>query len=189
MKIIRSGIDAGRVDVIIQSTDKNVLTPVGGAILASPNKAILRKISKAYAGRASGTPIVNFLISMLSLGIEGYQKLIDEQVQNHQLLKDLIGTFAEKKNEKILDVFNPVAVAMTLNNLHEDKLFDLGGALYNLRVTGPRVHNPSQNLFGTCCSEYKTPYIVMNAAIGATKDDILSAVERLEKAYSQVTQK
>ncbi|GAH22856.1 unnamed protein product, partial [marine sediment metagenome] len=32
---------------------------------------IITKISQAYAGRASATPVVNFLISMLSLGIEG----------------------------------------------------------------------------------------------------------------------
>ncbi|MFX0145549.1 MAG: O-phosphoseryl-tRNA(Sec) selenium transferase, partial [Candidatus Hodarchaeota archaeon] len=75
MKIIRSGIDAGRVDAIIQSTDKNFLTPVGGAVIASPLKENITKISQTYAGRASATPVVNFLISMLSLGISGYQKL------------------------------------------------------------------------------------------------------------------
>ena len=40
MKLIRSAIDAGRVDVIIQSTDKNFLTPIGGAVIASPYKEI-----------------------------------------------------------------------------------------------------------------------------------------------------
>ena len=74
MKLIRSAIDAGRVDVIIQSTDKNFLTPVGGAVIASPHEEVITKISQAYAGRASAAPVVNFLISMLSLGINGYQK-------------------------------------------------------------------------------------------------------------------
>ena len=54
---------------------------------------------------------------------------------------------------------------------------------------GPRVYNPEESVFGTCCTEYKTPYIVMNAAIGATSKDIISAVERFEKAYDQITQK
>jgi len=58
--------------------------------------------------------------------------------------------------------------------------------LYNLRVTGPRVYNPKENPFGTCCSNYPTPYIVMNAAIGASEKDIISAVERFEKAYNQI---
>ena len=69
------------------------------------------------------------------------------------------------------------------------QLFTLGGALYNLRVTGPRVYDPNQKSFGTCTKNYPTPYIVMNAAIGSTKKDIVSAVEKFEKAYKQITNK
>ncbi|MFX1288003.1 MAG: O-phosphoseryl-tRNA(Sec) selenium transferase, partial [Promethearchaeota archaeon] len=187
MKLIRIGIDAGRIDAIIQSTDKNILTPVGGAIIASPNEEVITKISQAYAGRASATPIVNFLISMLSLGIEGYQQLLEEQQKNRKLLEDKMQKVAGKIEERILNIFNPVAVAMSLNNLKKEQLFALGGALYNLRVTGPRVYNPEEQTFGTCSAEYTTPYIVLNAAIGSKSQDIISAVERFEKAYSQVT--
>ncbi len=189
MKLIRSAIDAGRVDAVIQSTDKNALTPVGGAIIGSPNEEILTKISQAYAGRASATPIVNFLISMLSLGINGYNKLLKDQQQNRKILEEKLRNLAEKVNERLLSIFNPVAVAMTLKNIKIEKLTALGGALYNMRVTGPRVFNPSEDTFGTCCIDYSTPYIVMNAAIGSTKQDITSAVERLEKVYFQITQK
>jgi len=189
MKLIRSGIDAGRIDAIIQSTDKNVLTPIGGAIIASPNKDIITKISQTYAGRASATPIVNFLISILSLGVEGYQNLIQNQKENKILLQKRMKNIAEKFNERLLDVFNPIAVAMSLKSLKGDQISKLGGALYNLRVTGPRVYNPKENIFGTCCSNYLTPYIVMNAAIGATSQDIILAVNRLEKAYYQIIQK
>ena len=189
MKLIRVGIDAGRIDVIIQSTDKNALTPIGGAIIASPIEEIITKISQAYAGRASATPIINFLISMLSLGIEGYEKLLANQNQNRSLLEDKLKIVAKKYNERILDVFNPVAVAVSLKNLKSEQLFAFGGALYNLRVTGPRVYNPKEDFFGTCTSDYTTPYIVMNAAIGASKEDIMLSVERFEKALIQITQK
>lgn len=188
MKLIRSAIDAGRVDAIIQSTDKNFLTPVGGALIASPSKEIITKISRAYAGRASATPIVNFLISCLSLGIKGYQTLIEEQQNNRKMLEEKLNHTAKKINERILKVFNPVAVAVSLNNLKNEQLSALGGALYNLRVTGPRVYNPEENSFGTCCKDFSFPYIVMNAAIGAKVEDINSAVEKFEKAYQQVTQ-
>jgi O-phospho-L-seryl-tRNASec:L-selenocysteinyl-tRNA synthase len=189
MKIIRSAIDAGRVDAIIQSTDKNFLTPVGGALIASPSKEIITKISQSYAGRASATPVVNFLISVLSLGVSGYQKLIEEQKKNRKLLEEKLTIVAERLEERVLDIFNPVAVALSLKNLKEEHLFALGGALYNLRVTGPRVYNPQEKAFGTCCDNYPTPYIVMNAAIGSDERDIVSAVERFEKAYTQITQK
>ncbi len=189
MKLIRSAIDAGRIDAIIQSTDKNFLTPVGGALIASPFKENITKISQAYAGRASATPVVNFLISMLSIGIDGYHKMIEEQKQNRKLLEEKITEVAQKINERVLKIYNPVAVALSLENLEEEQLFALGGALYNLRVTGPRVYNPKEKAFGTCCENYHTPYIVMNAAIGSKTKDITSAVERFEKAYFQITQK
>ncbi|MFX1574047.1 MAG: O-phosphoseryl-tRNA(Sec) selenium transferase [Promethearchaeota archaeon] len=189
MKLIRSAIDTGRVDAIIQSTDKNFLTPVGGALIASPIKENITKISQTYAGRASATPIVNFLISMLSLGVNGYQKLIEEQQQNRKLLEEKLSIVGNNINERVLEIYNPVAVALSLENLKEENLFAIGGALYNLRVTGPRVYNPKENAFGTCCENYHTPYIVMNAAIGSKTKDIISAVERFEKAYLQITQK
>jgi O-phospho-L-seryl-tRNASec:L-selenocysteinyl-tRNA synthase len=189
MKLIRAGIDAGRVDAIIQSTDKNMLTPIGGAVIASPREEIITKVSQAYAGRASATPIVNFLISMLSLGIKGYERMLLEQQQNRKLLEEKLQTLATKLDERIMKIFNPVAVAMSLNNLKKEQLTALGGALYNLRVTGPRVYNPREKVFGTCCEDYNQPYIVMNAAIGAQSKDILLAIERLEKAYSQIRKK
>ncbi|MHA1343983.1 MAG: O-phosphoseryl-tRNA(Sec) selenium transferase [Promethearchaeota archaeon] len=186
MKLIRSSIDAGRVDAIIQSTDKNFLTPIGGAVIASPYKETIIKISRAYAGRASATPIVNFLISMLSLGVKGYQKLIEEQQKNRKILEERLTEIADKIGERVLQIFNPVAVAISLNTLEKEQIFSLGGALYNLRVTGPRVYDPSRNKFGTCCDNYPIPYLIMNAAIGATPNDIISAIERFEKAYTQV---
>jgi O-phospho-L-seryl-tRNASec:L-selenocysteinyl-tRNA synthase len=189
MKLIRAAIDAGRVDAIIQSTDKNFLTPIGGALIASPTKDCIDKISQAYAGRASATPVVNFLISMLSLGVNGYQKLIEEQKHNRKLLEKKLSIIAKKIDERLLEVYNPVAVALSLEKLEEEQLYALGGALYNLRVTGPRVYNPKEKSFGTCCENYPTPYIVMNAAIGSETKDITSAVERFEKAYRQITQK
>lgn len=187
MKLIRSAIDAGKVDAVVQSTDKNFLTPVGGSVIASPNKDIITKISQAYAGRASAAPIVNFLISVLSLGLDGYQKLIDDQKKNRMLLEENMKEIARKTNERVLNIFNPVAVALTLKNLTQEQVSALGGVLYNLRVTGPRVFNPTKKAFGSCIDHYPTPYIVMNSAIGAKSTDIVSAVERFEKAYAQVS--
>ncbi|MHA1147014.1 MAG: O-phosphoseryl-tRNA(Sec) selenium transferase [Promethearchaeota archaeon] len=186
MRMIRSAIDSGKVDAIIQSTDKNFLTPVGGAVIASPNKETIIKISQTYPGRASATPVVNFIISMLSLGISGYKKLLREQQENYKLLEEKMNSFAIKIEERILNIFNPVAVVMSLKNFKKDQLHALGGALYNLRITGPRVYNPEQDRFGISYENYPIPYLVMNAAIGCTKKDILNALERLEKAYNQI---
>ena len=45
MKKIQGAIDVGRVDAIIQSTDKNFLTPIGGSIIASPIEQFIEEVS------------------------------------------------------------------------------------------------------------------------------------------------
>lgn len=48
----------GRVDVCIQSTDKNFLVPVGGAVVASADPDAIARVCKSYPGRASGAPLL-----------------------------------------------------------------------------------------------------------------------------------
>jgi O-phospho-L-seryl-tRNASec:L-selenocysteinyl-tRNA synthase len=180
MKLIRGAIDAGRVDAVVQSTDKNFLTPVGGSIIASPSPRFGEKVSEMYAGRASAAPINQFLAAILSLGINGYEMLRDEQERNHVLLEEYLKKVAEKHDERLLNVFNPIAAAMTLTN-HEAK--KVGYNMYALRVTGPRVLEETD--FGVCCKSYHSPYITINAAIGSTEKDIQSATSRLDKALKQ----
>ena len=186
MKLIRSAIDAGRVDAILQSTDKNFLTPVGGAIVSSPFEKNLVSISQAYAGRGSSAPILHLMVSMLSMGLDGYKELVKNQLVNKELLLDLMNKFAESVNEKVLDVNNTVACMLTLNTLREDEISKLGGYLYNLRVTGPRVVNPKKQNFGPSIDNFQHPYLVMNAAIGSRDTDIIGAVNQLKKAFKQI---
>ncbi len=185
MKLIRSGIDAGRVDAVVQSTDKNFLTPVGGSIICSPNEDVMENVSKAYAGRANASPIFQFLVSILSMGTNGYRNLIVKQKENKKYLESELKKVADNIGERLLDVFNPVAAALTLNSLKGKNITRLGGDLYNLRVTGPRVFDPNFKTYGMCNDDYPHAYIVMNSAIGATKKDINLSIERFQKAYDQ----
>jgi len=40
-----------RLDVFVQSTDKNLMVPVGGAIVSGFNKDILKSIKENYPGK------------------------------------------------------------------------------------------------------------------------------------------
>ena len=95
MKLVRGAVDAGRVDAIVQSTDKNFLTPVGGAIVASPNDEFLDAVSEVYAGRATAAPIAQFLAAVLSVGLEGYEKLRNQQEENRGSLNHRKGSCGE----------------------------------------------------------------------------------------------
>ena len=56
----------GTVTAIIQSTDKNFMVPVGGAIISAPEEDFITKVSKAYPGRASSSQVPNQTLSMES---------------------------------------------------------------------------------------------------------------------------
>src|SRR5271157_740428 len=180
LKILRGSIDAGRVDYVVQSSDKNFLAPVGGAVVCSPSSQKITDLSQAYAGRASAQPCVQFLASMLTMGLSGYQELMKQQSINRAFLQEQVVNFAEKIGQRVLDVENPIAVAMTINDIPRD----FGGMLYNLRVTGPRVVFPGE--FGSCIDEYPVPYITLNAGIGARHEDFELLVDRLSKLARKI---
>ncbi len=183
MKKIQGAIDSGRVDAVIQSTDKNFLVPIGGAIISSPSESFIREISQSYAGRATAAPIIQFLSAILSIGIRGYEKLRDVQEKNRQLLEELLKELAQNHNERLLHVKNPIACAMTLNHQDPKKI---GGILHELRVTGPRSYQKGEKK-GACYNKYPHNYLCLNAAIGSHESDIRETIQRLEKALKQAS--
>ena len=44
----------GRVDAYVQSTDKNLMVPVGGSIVAGFQPEFIANISKTYPGESCG---------------------------------------------------------------------------------------------------------------------------------------
>ena len=181
MKLVRGAIDAGRVDAIIQSTDKNFLAPVGGAIVASPNEEFLDEVSEMYAGRATAAPIVQFLAAILSIGLDGYEKLRIQQEENREFLESSLKEVAERHSQRILNVYNPISVAMTLEGRNAKKI---GKALFAARVTGARALE--KNDFGVCCPQYVSSYINFDAGIGIQKNEIILAMKRLDDILKTV---
>ncbi|MEM3587764.1 MAG: hypothetical protein QXO71_10640, partial [Candidatus Jordarchaeaceae archaeon] len=121
------------------------------------------------------------LAAILALGTKNYENLRNEQEKNRECLEESLKRIAEENGERILKVYNPIACAMSITNRDPKKI---GGALYNLRVTGPRALGPTD--YGSCCKNYPTAYITMNAAIGTRLEDIKRAVQKLEEALRQV---
>lgn len=71
----------GRVDAIIQSTDKNFMVPVGGAVLAAPKgrPLLVDTVSKAYPGRASASAHIDLAMTLLHWGRSGWQRVLAER--------------------------------------------------------------------------------------------------------------
>ncbi len=176
MKTIMSAVDAGRVDAVVQSTDKNFLAPVGGSFVVTNQDEFLENIVETYAGRGTAAPVVQTLAALLALGLTRYENLRDEQQKNRELLERKLRELAHSIGQRILDVKNPIACAITMDNID---VKEIGGRLYNRRVTGPRAVKAGTS--GSCIDKYPHDYLVMNAAIGATQSDIEKAITKLYK--------
>ena len=180
MKEVRAAIDAGRVDAVVQSSDKNFLAPVGASIVVTPKKEFIDSIADTYAGRATAAPIAQTLAALLAIGLDIYKDLQKEQIENRSLLETLMTEIAEKLNQRVLRVWNPVACAMTMDGLDAR---EIGARLYNARVTGPRA--VEKGGMGSSVEDYPHSYIVMSAAIGASKSDVETATTKLYKEASK----
>jgi O-phospho-L-seryl-tRNASec:L-selenocysteinyl-tRNA synthase len=180
MSEIRSAVDAGRVDAVVQSSDKNFLSPVGASIIVSPSKEFIEQIADTYAGRASAAPVVQTLAALLALGLDKYTDLQRQQTENKEILHERLNEIADKIGQKVLSVWNPVAYAITMDGVD---VKEIGARLYNARVTGPRAVENGE--YGSSSDNYPHSYIVMNTAIGASRNDVEAATTKLDKEVSK----
>lgn len=76
LREITSALRGGRVDAIVQSTDKNFMVPVGGSVVAAPktNVQLINQLNSSYPGRASSSSHLDLLMTLLHLGRDGWIK-------------------------------------------------------------------------------------------------------------------
>lgn len=99
--------------MVVQSTDKNLMVPVGGAIIACFEESKLDKITQFYPGRASFSQTLDVLITLLSMGTDKYKELLNERKECYSYLKSELQKLAEKFNEKVLETpNNPISIGL-----------------------------------------------------------------------------
>merc|ERR1712166_1472310 len=192
-----NAIRKGRVDVIVQSTDKNFMVPVGGAILAAPSNSskLLDEISAAYPGRASAATIHDLFITFLSMGEAGWKGLLQQRKTVYKSLQEGLTQLATKHGERVLNTkSNPISFAMSLNGMCEtekerSEITFLGAMLFSRNISGARVVSGLEHKkvgpfefegFGAHSNCYPVPYLNAAAAIGMTEEDVSTFLARLE---------
>ncbi|CAF4380127.1 unnamed protein product, partial [Adineta steineri] len=131
----------GRIDYIVQSTDKNFLVPVGGSIVLTYNSQLFDQLSHAYPGRASITPTTDMFITLLSMGKKGLLDLIEQRKRLFNIFYEKLSQWAKDNNECIISSkqFSPISIAITLKNLLNKDVTELGSMLFTRRISGARV--------------------------------------------------
>eukprot|EP01147_Barroeca_monosierra_P010887 gene10887-2962_t len=200
--LINEAIRVGSVDAVVQSTDKNLMVPVGGAVVGSHSKTFIAALSKTYPGRASGTAARDVFITLLHYGSRGYHLLMVQRKERMQYLRAGLEKIALAYNERLLDVRgNPISCGMSLVSIEEklatagkDVTF-LGSLLFTRRVSGTRVISPRTQKevagivfkgYGSHINEYPVPYLTCAAAIGLSQDEVDTFLHRLNAVLLKI---
>ena len=107
----------GRVDAVVQSTDKNFMVPVGGAVVTSgrENTRVVEEVRKAYPGRASIAPVLDLFITLLGMGEEGWRQLLDDRDVVYAYMKRKLAEVAAEERERLLETpANPISIGFSL---------------------------------------------------------------------------
>ncbi|XP_053653555.1 O-phosphoseryl-tRNA(Sec) selenium transferase [Cherax quadricarinatus] len=184
----------GRVDAFVQSTDKNFMVPVGGAIIASFNTKFIEEVGKMYPGRASASPILDLFITLLSMGVKGYKQLLGERKELKTFLTRQMEEVAQKHGLRVLNTKNPISVAMTVPSDAHTSLTELGSMMFLRGISGTRVIATTDVKtiagvkfigWGSHSKNYPHPYLTAAACIGITKMDVETFVQRLDKCLEK----
>lgn len=103
---------------MVQSSDKNFMVPVGGAIISCPDPEMISQISMLYPGRASISPILDLFITFLSMGEEGLQRMWKERHRLVVIMTEKLKCFAQRRGERIIESpRNSISIGVTLDTL------------------------------------------------------------------------
>uniref|UniRef100_A0A3Q2Q230 O-phosphoseryl-tRNA(Sec) selenium transferase n=1 Tax=Fundulus heteroclitus TaxID=8078 RepID=A0A3Q2Q230_FUNHE len=194
MHLIQQGARVGRIDAFVQSLDKNFMVPVGGAIIAGFDESFVQEISKMYPGRASASPSLDVLITLLTLGANGYKKYLSERKEIYLFLAEELKSLASAHGERLLHTpHNPISLAMSLDGLQASSnqaVTQLGSMLFTRQVSGARVIPLGKEQiisghtfrgFMSHSESYPCPYLNAASAVGITRGDVTLCMKRLDK--------
>ncbi|CAL4124064.1 unnamed protein product, partial [Meganyctiphanes norvegica] len=195
MHHIQQAARVGRVDAFVQSTDKNFMVPVGGSVIAGFDAKFIELVGKTYPGRASGSPLLDLFITLLSMGTNGYKKLVKERKEMKTMLVEKMEELAKNYDLKVLSTKNnPISTAMTVPVVDGSSLTELGSMLFLRGVSGTRVIATDEEKtiaghkfigWGSHSSNYSHPYLTAAASIGMTSNDVDLFIQRLEKCLNK----
>lgn len=177
------------------------MVPVGGSIIFSKDKKLIKDISSTYPGRASSSPIIDLTITLLSMGKNGLNALYAERKQLYKYFIEKLELYCQKSGDRILATpENSISIAMAVSKsvaklgIDSSNATELGAYLFKRRVMGARVvFNSKKEINGLTFSNYgshaetypELPYITVACAIGSEKRDIDVFVQKLEQGFKK----
>lgn len=195
--LINEAIRVGRLDLFVQSCDKNLLVPVGGAVIAGPSAGVVAAVAASYPGRASSSPAVDVFITLLSMGVSGWKRLLAQRKDLFGQLKEEMGGLASRHGIKVLDSrANNISLALTLQQQGKEATA-VGSMLFTRGVSGTRVVTGKDSKiiggvhfegWGAHTNNCAQAYLTAAAAIGAEEQDVKLFIKRVDKVLGKLTE-
>ena len=198
MHLIEEASRLGRIDAFVQSTDKNFMVPVGGAVIAGFDSEFINLISSTYPGRGSAGPSLDLIITLLHFGRNRFKQMLSDRKQTFIYLKEQLNRIAVRFGEKVLDTKdNTISIGMTVNCLNHSIGTQLGAMLFLRGVSGARVvscqgttKTINGHAFQSWCSHsdnYPHCYITAAAGIGVTCLEIDRFIAKLDDVLTKLS--
>lgn len=200
MKAIAAASRHGRLDAFVQSTDKNFLVPVGGAIVATASKdhggPLLKTIKATYPGRASISPVLDLFTTLLHLGASGWARLLSDRREKFAEFRERLGSLAAAHGERLLATpNNGISMGVTLTHAGGAPPAELGANLFIRLISGVKVVAPSDTPKTLCGVTFKSygsheecprgAYFSAACALGITATDMDRFFDVLDGALRQ----
>ncbi|KAL3317411.1 hypothetical protein Ciccas_003934 [Cichlidogyrus casuarinus] len=194
------------VDLLfVQSTDKNLMVPVGGAIISGFEAKLMRAVAETYPGRATGTATMDVFITLLELGQQGWTDLCQKREKCFVYFQERLSDLSQRYGLRLMNTAaNPISMAISFESLVEKdmkrKLTLLGSHLFTQGCSGVRVVIPADegsgrestiagykfSGYGSHSNEYREPYLNVASAIGQEETEIDDFCDKFEKALRKI---
>jgi O-phospho-L-seryl-tRNASec:L-selenocysteinyl-tRNA synthase len=184
---------------------------IGGAVVMSPNAEVVKNVGKVYAGRASSAPVLDLFITLLSMGLSGYKRLLEKREEMLIDFRTNLSAIAQKHGERLLECpSNTISLGITLDHLvrarncdeSEDEYLKavgkqisyFGSMLFKRCVSGTRVVPRSDVKqmggevfvgFGSSTDKYPHAYMTAACAIGGSRIEVTEFFSRLDKTLKE----
>eukprot|EP00116_Pleurobrachia_bachei_P010819 sb/3471081/ len=173
---------AGRVDMYVQSLDKNFMVPVGGSIVAGFTSDVIKGVSQVYPDTLDDTLRLTLFHQVFSY------------------LKEKLTDLAKERGERVLDTpQNLVSLGLTLTpSLYTVPASEIGSRLFLRNVTGVRVvvgdvtktiGHVTLECFGSHAPTCPLPYMTFAGAVGMSKGDVDVLVGKVDKLLQKCSMK
>ena len=171
-------------------------------------ESMVKQLGKIYAGRASGAPISDLFVTLLSMGLNGYKSLLDKRNNLVVKFQQRFEQVATNQGERILKCpKNTISFGITLDELAKDTTDEkekaeitsmFGSMLFTRCVSGTRVVSKNQSKkiaghefigFGSSTDGFPHSYLTAACAIGLSESEMEEFFVRLEKCFKDFRSK